>query len=282
MSRLEIVKAHGASNDFLVFEDLEDAFDLDDLTVTRLCERRRGVGADGVIRVVALGSGRVFMDHRNADASRPEMCGNGVRCFAKFCFDRGILTGTEATIETRSGPKHVVVHHDARGRVCRVSVDMGPPSFEPQEIPVTAGPGDESVRVHLDDSGHDAWFASMGNPHAVLFVEDPEAVPVAAWGATVETDDRFPHGVNVSFVRVLDRGHVRARVWERGVGETMACGTGACAVAAVSHRLEHVGRHVTVSLPGGDLLVDLGDTVVLTGPAVEVFTATVDTRALGL
>lgn len=279
--RLEIVKAHGASNDFVMIEDMEDNLDLEDDLVVRLCDRRRGVGADGVIRVVQGPEGLVLMDHRNADGSRPEMCGNGVRCFAKFCFDRGILAGTESTVMTRSGPREVHVHHDAKGKVCRVEVEMGSASFSPSRIPVEADPEQDFLDIRLDGVAQRAYFANIGNPHAVVYVDDPEVTPVDVWGPAVETDVRFPNGANASFVSILDRNRVEARVWERGVGETMACGTAACAIAAVSRRLGHVDSAVDVALPGGDLHVFLGETLILGGPAVEVFTATVDTRSLG-
>jgi diaminopimelate epimerase len=278
--KLEIVKAHGASNDFVMIEDLDDEIDLDDSTVEGLCDRRRGVGADGVIRVVSASGTRVFMDHRNADGSRPEMCGNGIRCFAKFCFDRGILTGNTAVVDTRSGPRSVVVHHDASGKVRQVAVDMGPATFAPQKVPVEADPGTDHIDVHITGPVTPAYFAGMGNPHAVVFVDDPDATAVESWGRAIETDSRFPSGANVEFVTVENASTVRARVWERGVGETQACGTGACAVAAVSHRLGLAGSEIDVRLPGGALHIAVGDTVTMTGPAVEVFTAAVDTRFL--
>ncbi|MCE7883425.1 MAG: diaminopimelate epimerase, partial [Actinobacteria bacterium ATB1] len=209
------------------------------------------------------------------------MCGNGVRCFAKFCFDRGILAGTESTIMTRSGPRLVHVHHDAKGKVCRVEVEMGSASFSPGRIPVEADPDRDFLDIRLDGVAQRAYFANVGNPHAVVYVDDPEVTPVDVWGPVVETDGRFPNGANASFVNILDRNRVEARVWERGVGETMACGTAACAIAAVSRRLGHVDSAVDVALPGGDLHVFLGETLILGGPAVEVFTATVDTRSLG-
>lgn len=282
--KLDVTKAHGAGNDFLLIEDIENAIELDAAVVVKLCERRRGVGADGLIRVGRAKSGRLFMDLRNADGSMAEVSGNGLACLAKFCFDRGLLAGAEATVETTAGLRGLAVQRDADGKVSRVSLDMGPASFSPDSVPVKAAVDEDHVIVVLDGEVRPFYFAGMGNPHAVCFVEDLPSIPVPQWGVTVERDPRFWRGTNVEFAHVESADTISVRIWERGVGETLACGTGACAVAAVANRLGFVGDMVNVRVPGGLLHVTLGglpkNSVRLTGSAKEVFTATVDTDLL--
>lgn len=266
---LDIVKAHGTGNDFVVVEDLDDALVLDDRLVASLCDRRCGVGADGVIRIAPGDSAPVFMDHRNADGSRPEMCGNGVRVLAKYCFDRGILAGSTAAIETRAGLRTVVAHRDASGHVAQVGVDMGAPTV-----------GDLAAVLDADGDAVIAALVGMGNPHAVVFVDDVASAPVHGIGPGLEIHPAFPDGVNVEFAAVTSSGAIDMRVWERGVGETASCGTGACAVAVAAAETGRTSRRVDVSLPGGVLHVDYRDVVEMTGPAVEVFSARVDLTAL--
>jgi len=275
--QLTIVKAHGTANDFIMVEDLEGQQELDAVLVGKLCDRRRGVGADGVIRVVRDEIGSVFMDHWNADGSLPEMCGNGIRCLTKYCFDRGILTGDCAEIITRSGRKRVFPHYGEDGLVHQVQVDMGPPILLPADIPVQVA--QESVlEFPLSLAGEEYLLSavSMGNPHAVLWVNDVVSAPVTSVGPLIEQAAVFPEGVNVEFVAVKDEHNVEMRVWERGVGETQACGTGACAVAVAASRLGKTSNTVDVHLTGGVLHIKVEETVWMTGPAVEVYTARVD------
>lgn len=266
---LDIVKAHGTGNDFVVVEDLDDEVALDDAVVAALCDRRRGVGADGVIRIAPGVHAAVFMDHRNADGSRPEMCGNGVRVLAKYCFDRGVLAGSTATVETRAGLRGVTAHRDASGRVSHVGVDMGVPAV-----------GDLAAVLDTGGVPVTAALVGMGNPHAVVFVDDVESAPVHGIGPLLEAHPAFADGVNVEFAAVTSPEAIEMRVWERGVGETASCGTGACAVAVAAAETGRASRRVDVSLPGGVLHVDYRDVVEMTGPAVEVFSARVDVTAL--
>ncbi len=279
--KLPIVKSHGSANDFVVVEDLDGVLDLPAEVLAGLCDRHRGVGADGTIRVTTGDAAPVFMDYRNADGSVAEMCGNGIRCLAKYCFDRGLLVGTEAKIETRAGVRHVSVARGLDGRVCEVTVDMGPPVFTPAEVPVRAvGERALAHAVTVDGDVHTVAAVGMGNPHAVLVVDDPAASPVPTLGPRIETHGDFPHGTNVEFVAVRGPRELDMRVWERGVGETLACGTGACAAAVALAELGLTERAVDVRLPGGTLHIDYRDTVLMTGPAVEVFEATVDLAQL--
>jgi diaminopimelate epimerase len=263
-----------------MLEDLDDRSPLDPAMVAALCDRHRGVGADGVIRVTrGLEPGTdFFMDYRNADGSLAEMCGNGVRCLAALVHDRGHTSATELAVGTRAGTKHLSL--DVRdGAVRTVTVGMGPPSFERGRIPMTGPPDEPFLTEPLDVDGRTfkASAVSMGNPHVVLFVEeDPAAIDVRSIGPRIEHDDRFPEQTNVEFVSVED-GAVRARVWERGSGETMACGTGACAAAVAANEAGLVPARAEVRFPGGTLLIErTEDEVFLTGPAERVFRATID------
>jgi diaminopimelate epimerase len=296
---MDYTKAHGTANDFVVLADTEDRLDVPAHLVRALTDRRRGVGADGVIRLggVADGyDGDVFMDYRNADGSAVEMCGNGVRVTAKYAVDHGLVAPRDdgtVVVATRSGPKPVrIVARNDDGTVAEVAVDMGPPLLDAPGIPfdpaATDGPapddgdapGEPADRHRIVVDGRPWTFAavSMGNPHAIIRVDDVTTAPVADLGPRIETHPAFPARTNVEFVQVVDRGHVRLRVWERGVGETAACGTGACATVVALHRAGLVDDEVAVSLPGGTLRIHWhpGATVTMTGPAVEVGHGTLD------
>ena len=277
---LSIWKYHGTGNDFVFLEDLDDTRPLSAELVAALCDRHTGVGADGVIRV-APGSADgedFFMDYRNADGSLAEMCGNGIRCLGKLAFERGLTSATELTVGSRGGPKHLSL--DVRDGVVRqVTVGMGPAAFARGDIPMD-GPADEPFLTEpFEVDGHTfkATAVNMGNPHLVLFVEqDPAGIDVRALGSRIEHDPRFPQQTNVEFVAVED-GAVRARVWERGSGETMACGTGACAALVAANEAGLVPARGEVRFPGGTLVVERTEReIFLTGPAERVFHAQLD------
>lgn len=238
--------------------------------VRALCDRHRGIGADGVIRLGATGvdtPADVFMDYRNADGSLAEMCGNGVRTVAKYLADRGIVEGDKVAVDTRGGVKEVICHRGPRGLVASCTVDMGMPQ-----------PGEVRATIELPDDGRaQITTLSMGNPHAVIFTDDLEAAPVDTVGPVIETHPLFARGTNVEFVSVGDRRTVAGRIWERGVGETLASGTGASAMAVAAVMNDLTDRRVAVHLPGGVLDVDwTGHTLFVTGPAVEVAAGTID------
>jgi diaminopimelate epimerase len=277
-------KYHGTGNDFVLLEDLGDERPLDPGLVSALCDRHLGVGADGVIRVVRGRDGAdFFMDYRNSDGSLAEMCGNGIRCLGKLVYERGFTGATELDVDTRDGVKHLSL--DVRnGVVEAVTVGMGPPAFARGDLPMT-GPAAEPFLTEpfeVDGRTFKASAVSMGNPHLVLFVErDPAEVDVRTLGPRIEHDPRFPEMTNVEFVAISDGG-VRARVWERGSGETMACGTGACAALVAAHEAGLVPSRAEVRFPGGTLIVErTPDQVLLTGPAERVFEATIDEEWLG-
>ncbi len=280
MDELTIWKYHGTGNDFVLLEDLDDERPLVPELVAALCDRHRGVGADGVIRVTRgiAGETDFFMDYRNADGSLAEMCGNGVRCLGALVVERGFTTATELEVGTRGGTKHLSL--DVEGGVVRaVTVGMGAPAFARGEIPMS-GPADEPFLTEpfdVDGRAFKASAVSMGNPHLVLFVErDPDEMDVRLIGPRIEHDPRFPEKTNVEFVAIQD-GAVKARVWERGSGETMACGTGACAALVAANEAGLVPARAEVRFPGGPLVVERTDLeVFLTGPAERVFEATID------
>jgi diaminopimelate epimerase len=268
---MEFVKAHGTGNDFVVVEDLTDRYRLTPEFVRAVCDRHFGIGGDGLIRIASGGRAPFLMDYRNADGSYAEMCGNGVRVVGKYLADRGHVSGS-FDLETGAGVKHLELHAADDGSVDRVTVDMGAPSFDRADLPMD-GTG-EALKEPLEVDGETVVAAclSMGNPHAVLFVDDVDAAPVATLGPLLETHPAFPNRTNVEFVQVLDQGAVRQRTWERGVGETLACGTGACAVAVACQVRGFTGQQVLVELRGGPLSLawSHGGTVRMTGPAREV------------
>lgn len=274
-------KYHGTANDFVLVEDLEDEMRLAPALIQALCDRRRGVGADGVIRIVAADDADFTMDYYNADGRRAEMCGNGIRCLGKYVYDRGLIASTEFLVATRAGPKRLVVQGD-HGIATQVTVDMGAPALERGEIPMTGDPSDTFVgqRLEVDGRSFTATAVSMGNPHCVLLLDaddDLTSVEVSRLGPMVETLATFPERTNVEFVKVSEHG-VAARVWERGSGETLACGTGACAVLVASALAGVTDRRSEVEFPGGRLSLEWADagTVLLTGPAKWVFDGELD------
>lgn len=271
---MKFSKWHGIGNDFIMIADPGDELTLEPEYVRRVCDRHFGVGGDGLIRVApGRGDTAFFMDYINSDGSVGEMCGNGIRCLALFAREQGLTDADEILVGTRAGTKLLQILPDNR-----VRVDMGAPVFTPDAIPVTLG-GDDALHTKLEVDGevYEAACLSMGNPHAVLFVPDPETAPVTTLGPRIETLDVFPNKANVEFAVVEGPSRVRMRVWERGSGETLACGTGACAVAVAARLLHDTDETVVVAPPGGDLEVEWkgsvgsSEPVFLTGPAVKSF-----------
>jgi diaminopimelate epimerase len=278
---MRFAKYHGTGNDFVMVADLADEIRLDPALVAAACDRRFGIGADGVIRIAPADEADFFMDYYNADGQVAEMCGNGIRCLAKYVYDRGLWSGREIEVATRAGIKHLEI--DAENGVARaVTVDMGPPAFERKSIPMAGEPSDrfQEQPVEVDGRTFTATCLSMGNPHCVLFLEEGDELSrmeVRRVGPMVEVLPIFPSRTNVEFVRVSD-GRVDVRVWERGSGETMACGTGACAALVACALSGHTGREAEVRFPGGLLQVAWrqDDRVLLTGPAVCVYEGELD------
>ncbi len=278
---MRFVKMHGLGNDFLLCTpEMLGVFTLSPSLVERLCNRHFGVGADGVIEVLPSEVADVRMRIWNADGSEAEMCGNGIRCLAKFVFERGIVREETFRVETKAGIIVSKVLLDG-GRVVRVIVDMGEPSFLPPAIPVRfEGEAALSVPLVVEDREFTVTGVSMGNPHAVIF-ELPENWK--HYGSLIEHHPLFPHRTNVEFVQVVSPRDIVVMVWERGVGATLACGTGACAAVAAGVVRGILEREVRVQLPGGELCViwkESDNHVYLEGPAEEVFTCTLSGEAM--
>ena len=286
---LQFSKYQGLGNDFLLLDgrDLEDgdrAFGLDAEAVRRLCDRRFGVGGDGVILALPpRQGGELRMRIFNADGSEPEMCGNGIRCLARFLADSdGDEPGRIWQVETLAG--RIVPELRADGTI---RVDMGPPLLEPAAVPTTLPLGPAGLpQGELEVEGHTFTVAAagMGNPHVVIPVEDVEAVQLERFGAALERHPAFPARTNVHFVQVLSPEHLVMRVWERGAGPTLACGTGACATLVACHRLGLCQCRARLDLPGGPLWIEWagdGASVFMSGPAEAVFDGVVVPGLLG-
>jgi diaminopimelate epimerase len=277
MTTLPFAKLHGTANDF-VFVDARRGLPADPATLAPvLCDRHRGIGADGLILLLDSASADCRMRIFNADGSLAEMCGNGIRGFAKFVHDRGLISRIPLRVETDAGVK-IVEPEVERGRVVRVAVDMGAPIWDGRSIPVDAD--GEVVERPLEVGGQEYRITcvSMGNPHCVVFVDDVASLPLATLGPRFEHHPFFPRRVNTEFIRVAGPDALEMRVWERGAGETLACGTGACAAAVAAARTGRTGRQVRVTLPGGPLDIEWrpDDHVRMTGDAVEVFEGSIE------
>jgi diaminopimelate epimerase len=273
---VQFVKLHGAGNDYLYINGFEvRVADPSSLSV-RMSDRHFGVGADGLILALPPeAGGDLCMRMFNADGSEAEMCGNGVRCLAKFAVDRGLAAGDTVRVETPAGLREVALHRDG-GVITRGSVSMGRPVLVPAEIPVRAR-GDRAVDVPLevDAQTFAVTCVGMGNPHAVFYVESARAWPLEALGPKIERHEAFPNRVNVHAVEVVSPEEAIVRTWERGSGPTLACGTGAGAVCVAGVLTGRTGRRLLAHVPGGDLEVVWPDDeaeVRLTGPVQEVFT----------
>src|SRR5664279_3397413 len=270
MTALRFTKMQGLGNDFVVFDGVRQRVELTPAQVRRLADRRFGVGCDQVL-LVERAQGDADFRYRifNADGGEVEQCGNGARCFVVFVRDQGLTTKRELRVETAGGL--IVPRLEDDGQV---TVDMGVPRFAPEDVPFTAGEG--AIEEPLDVEGVTVRVSvlSMGNPHALQVVPDVDVAPVATQGPAIEHHPRFPQRVNAGYMQVVDRATIRLRVWERGAGETLACGTGACAAAVAAIRRGLVDSPVRVVTRGGELTIGWNgaDTpVIMTGPAVSVF-----------
>jgi diaminopimelate epimerase len=270
-STLAFTKMQGLGNDFVVVDATTQPFDLSPAQIRLLADRRFGVGCDQVL--VVEPSSRADADFRyrifNADGGEVEQCGNGARCFVVFVRARGLTERREIRVATRSGV--IVPRLEDDGQV---TVDMGVPRFAPEAVPFLGGTGEPVERLDVDGAALEVSVLSMGNPHAVQIVTDVDAAPVTTRGPRIEIHPRFPQRVNAGFMQVVDRDTIRLRVWERGAGETLACGTGACAAVVAGRRLGLLDARVRVVTRGGALSIRWdgdGGAVWMTGPAAIVF-----------
>ena len=277
---MKFTKMHGIGNDFVVVNALSDAPDearLPEIS-RKINDRKFGIGGDGLILVLPSKVAEFKMRMFNPDGTEAEMCGNGIRCFAKFVYERKLIPDQQVKVETLAGVK-VLKLLTRGGRVEQVRVDMGSPRLLRSEIPMRGDDNERVVAEPLKAEGRrfDITAVSMGNPHVVIFEENVDTVPVARFGSAIENHKSFPQRTNVHFVQVCGPGEIIIRTWERGAGETLACGTGACACVVAAVLNNRTGRAVDVHLPGGDLRVEwTGDNrVLMTGPAEEVFEGTI-------
>ena len=268
-------KMQGLGNDYIYVNGITEHIREPEKLARRLSDRHFGIGADGLILIQSSDKADFRMEIYNADGSRAEMCGNGIRCVAKYVYDRGLTAKKELTIETSAGIRRLWMETDKEDKISQVTVDMGYPVFQADKIPIISEYTrvvQEPITIHHME--YRMTGVSMGNPHAVVWVNSVKGLDLARIGPEFEYHGRFPKRVNVEFAQVVDKEHISVRVWERGAGETLACGTGACAVAVAGVLNDLTERHVTIKLIGGELSVlwdEADGKIYMTGPAVTVY-----------
>jgi len=274
--KIRFSKMHGLGNDFMVVDRVTQSVDFPSEKIRCLSDRHTGVGFDQLLLVEPPNDPDADFCYRifNADGSEAQQCGNGARCFARFVFDNDLSPKRALRLETRTGT--IITRLGDNGDV---EVDMGVPRTSPCEIPFVADSSGPTHRLDVDGDSVEVTPVSIGNPHAVLFVDSVIDAPVAELGAAIGRHARFPEGVNVGFCQVVDAGFARLRVFERGVGETRACGTGACAAAVAGQLTGRLGKRCKISLPGGKLRIHWpgpGETLTMTGPATRVYDGSIE------
>lgn len=274
---MKFQKMHGLGNDFILMDEIDPLkYDLTALAI-KLCDRHQGIGADGIILILPSEIADVKMRIINSDGSEANMCGNGIRCFAKYVYDNKINTATSFTIETGAGvmiPELIVED----GKVLFVRVNMGAPQLERSAIPMLGAAGKViNESLHIADKEYKITSLLMGVPHTIIFVDHLDETDIVTIGRQIEKHPAFPKGTNVNFVEMINEHEVKMKTWERGAGSTLACGTGSCATAVATSLNGKTGHEVTVHLALGDLLIEWLDGIVyMTGSANHVFTGEVD------
>ncbi|MCV6639625.1 diaminopimelate epimerase [Candidatus Albibeggiatoa sp. nov. NOAA] len=271
---IQFSKMHGLGNDFIVIDAINQQIDFTLEQVQQLSHRHFGIGCDQLLLVEKSEQADFRYRIFNADGGEVAQCGNGARCFAKFVKDKGLTDKTQISVETASGIIYPQIEADGN-----ITVDMGKPRFEPNDIPFLADERSTTYLLDVDGVAYPVGAVSMGNPHAVVQVQDIEIAPVAEIGAKIESHPQFPERVNVGFMQVCNKNEIKLRVFERGVGETMACGTGACAAVVIGQMWQQLDAGVTAHLTGGDLRIhwtaNEQDSVMMTGAAIHVFEGTI-------
>jgi diaminopimelate epimerase len=272
---MKFTKMHGLGNDYIYMNCFDEGIENPGDLAVRLSDRHKGIGSDGLVLIMPSAGCDFRMRMFNADGTEAQMCGNASRCVAKYVYDNGMTDHTEITLETLAGTRQLRLFLED-GKVKTVRVDMGEPVMTASDIPV-ALPLDEIIDcpVFFPSETRRITCISMGNPHAVTFVDDVDRIPLKLWGPEMECYPLFPERINVEFVQRVSPEHLKMRVWERGAGETQACGTGACAALVAAVLTDETKRKATVSLPGGDLAIEWqtdDNHVYMTGEAVTVFT----------
>jgi diaminopimelate epimerase len=273
---IHFTKMHGLGNDFVVIDAIHQTPYLEPESIKKLADRHFGIGFDQLLLVEKPVSTNADFKYRifNADGSEVSQCGNGARCFARFVRDKGLSAKDEVRVDTDAG--QLLLKFDDDGQI---TVNMGIPRHQPAEIPLLADHQAPTYQVIAHDRVYTFGAVSMGNPHAVLQVPDVETAPVAETGRLLESHPVFPARANIGFMQIVDRSHIKLRVYERGAAETLACGSGACAAAVIAIERDLVDRHVQVELPGGTLKISWagrGEPVLMTGPAISVFEGTIN------
>ena len=272
---MKFTKMHGAGNDYVYVNCFAETVENPAETAIKVSNRNFGIGSDGLILIMPTDKADVRMRMFNSDGSESEMCGNGIRCVAKYAYDHGIVTKTEITAETGAGILTLQLFPNAVNKVERVRVNMGPPRLSREEIPMNGTPVAQVVAEELTvlDKTFKITCVSMGNPHCIIYVDDVDNFPVATYGPLIENHQLFPRRTNVEFIQIISRTEVKQRTWERGAGETLACGTGASAVCVAGVLNNLTDRKILNHLAGGDLELEWVENgpVFMTGPATEVF-----------
>ena len=272
---MKFTKMHGAGNDYVYVNCFEEQVADPAEVAIKVSNRNFGIGSDGLILIMPSDKADVRMRMFNSDGSESEMCGNGIRCVAKYAYDHGIVSKTEITAETGAGVLTLQLFPNAANKIERVRVNMGPPRLAREEIPMNGTPVAQVVAEELTvlDRTFTITCVSMGNPHCIIYVDDVASFPVATYGPLIENHQLFPRRTNVEFIQIISRSEVRQRTWERGAGETLACGTGASAVCVAGVLNGVTDRKILNHLAGGDLELEWVENgpVFMTGPATEVF-----------
>ena len=285
---MKFTKMQGCGNDYIYINCFEEKPENPEDIAIKLSDRHFGIGGDGVIFIRPSDTADCMMDMYNLDGSRGKMCGNGIRCVGKYAYDHGIVHDTEIKVETLSGIKTLKLYPAEDGKIGSVEVEMGKAEFRASKIPLNTELVRENIKnrdiedgtcikdfpMEINGRTFRFTFVSMGNPHAVTFIDDTSKLDIAAYGPEAETHEMFPEKANIEFIQIVDRKHVNMRVWERGSGETFACGTGACAAVVACVESGLTENEVEVRLLGGVLKIKYdknSGNVTMTGPAVEVF-----------
>ena len=276
---MKFTKMQGAGNDYVYVNCFEETVSDPRQAAIQVSNRNFGIGSDGLILIMPSEVADLRMRMFNSDGSESEMCGNGIRCVAKYAYDHGIVTDTEITAETGAGVLTLKLFTGDDGKIEKVRVNMGPPRLARAEIPMNGAPDAKIVAEELTvlDRTFKITCVSMGNPHCVIYVDNVENFPVATYGPLIENNPLFPRRTNVEFIQIISRSEVLQRTWERGAGETLACGTGASAVCVAGVLNNVTARRILNHLAGGDLELEWSEegSVYMTGPAVEVFSGNI-------
>lgn len=262
-------KMQATGNDFVLIDYIENKLDYSYKLLSQyLCDRHYGIGADGVLILEKSKIADFRMRIFNQDGSEAEMCGNGIRCIGKYIYEKKLIKQKELKIETMAGIKNIRLEVEG-STVLNVEVDMGIPKFELKEIPIIYMDGNYDGKLHIENI--EVYPVSIGNPHAVCFVNDVKNIDIKKYGSLIEDYKYFPNKTNVEFVQIIDKSNIKVRIWERGVGETLSCGTGSCAAAVISNKYKSTDNEIFVDLLGGKLNVKYDNTIRLKGNAENIF-----------